>query len=211
MKGFSIIVCCYNSANVIEETIGDLAGLQVPAGYAAEVVVVDNGCTDHTPALARAAWNNMDFPFDLVVVKEDKPGLSYARNKGIASSRYDYLLFCDDDNRLSSDYLLVAASALCAHPGIGVLGGWGVPDYEAVPAHWPKDFYIYGCGPQAAGSGETGYVHGAGVVILREAYLTLKNAGFTFLLTDRKGDQLSSGGDYELCYAIKLAGYLIWY
>jgi len=31
------------------------------------------------------------------------------------------------------------------------------------------------------------------------------------MLSDRKGNQLSSGGDIELCFALRLAGWEIWY
>lgn len=211
MKGFSIIVCCYNSAMVIEQTLQHLGRLQIPSGYHAEVVIVNNACTDNTIEIVHETWHRLNAPFDMIVVDEHQPGLSYARNKGIATSRCDYILFCDDDNRLNGDYLSTAAAVLCEHTEIGALGGLGIPDYEVVPDYWPEDFYIYGSGPQAMASGKVTYVHGAGVIVRRDVFRKVEMADFRFLLTDRKGDQLSSGGDYELCYAIGLAGYVVWY
>jgi len=211
LKGFSIIVCCYNSSHVIEETLRHLAGLSQPAGYPLELVLVNNRSTDNTVALAIRMWERMGSPFVMRVIEEERPGLSFARDCGIKASFYDYLLFCDDDNRLNGDYLSVAAPVLESRPDIGVLGGFGTPDYESLPPYWPVDFYIYGSGPQAEESGQITYVHGAGIIVRREAFRRLEQAKFRFLLTDRKGDSLSSGGDYELCYAITLAGYIIWY
>lgn len=211
MKGFSIIVCCYNSENVIEKTLQHLAALIVPSGHAAEVILVNNVSTDETVSLAKETWKLLNPVIELKVVDEDQPGLSYARNKGITTALYDYLLFCDDDNRLDPDYLMVAASILEKHRRIGVLGGLGIPDYESIPDYWSTDFYIYGSGPQAAKSGKVNYVHGAGIILRSEAYRQVAKADFKFLLTDRKGNQLTSGGDYELCYAIALSGFDIWY
>lgn len=211
LKGFSIIVCCYNSSPVIEDTLRHLAVLSQPAGYQLELVLVNNRSKDNTVSLATRIWSELGSPFALRVFEEEKPGLSYARSRGIMASSYDYLLFCDDDNRLEQDYLMIAAPILANHRGIGVLGGLGTPDYESIPAYWPVDFYIYGSGPQAKESGQVTYVHGAGIIVCKEALLKLEQAKFRFLLTDRKGDSLSSGGDHELCYAIGLAGYTIWY
>ncbi len=211
MKGFSIIVCCYNSAKVIEKTLHAIAALHIPHKHEIEVIIVNNGCQDHTCSLVSATWDRLHAPHRLRIINEDKPGLSHARRKGIHAARYEYILFCDDDNRLSSDYVLTAAPILDKNPLVGVLGGLGIPDYESLPDYWSDDFYIYGSGPQAEASGIAPYVHGAGMIVRREALEKIENADMRFMLTDRKEEQLTSGGDHELCYAIRLAGYIIWY
>ena len=48
-------------------------------------------------------------------------------------------------------------------------------------------------------------------LLKKYAYFNLQKLGFKSLLTDRKGMELSSGGDYELCYAFALAGYDLLY
>lgn len=211
MKGFSIIVCCYNSAELLPKTLHRLALLQLPENMNAELIIIDNCCTDNTAEVAKKVWKDHGEPFKMIIEKENTPGLSSAREKGISTARYEYLLFCDDDNRLNDDYLLIAEKLLSTHPEIGALGGYGKPDLENTPSFWPQHFYIYGSGPQAEKNGKTNYVHGAGVIIRKKAFDLLKKAGFSFVLSDRKKDQLTSGGDYELCYAITLAGFEVWY
>lgn len=188
-----------------------LAALRLPPEHDVEVILVNNLSTDNTVQLARAAWASLESAVELKIVNEDHPGLSFARNKGIETAEYDFLVFCDDDNRLDADYLLAASSILHRHAEIGALGGLGIPDYESIPDYWRRDFYIYGSGPQSTTNGKAPYLHGAGVILRKEVLLRLEKAGFRFLLSDRKGDRLSSGGDYELCYAVALAGYTIWY
>jgi glycosyltransferase involved in cell wall biosynthesis len=211
MKGFSIIVCCYNSEQVLPETLAHIAALILPGGVKTELIIVDNCCTDDTVSTAKKIWSEYHAPIEMKIVYESTPGLSAAREKGIQTSCYEYLLFCDDDNRLAPDYLLTAERILSGDDRIGMLGGLGIPAYIHVPAYWPEDFYIYGSGPQAKESGTTHTVHGAGVLLRRAAFNRLKEAGFGFILSDRKGDKLTSGGDYELCFAIALAGYSIYY
>ena len=62
-----------------------------------EVLVVDNNCKDSTPEMLRQAA--LRFPVPFRFVREEKQGLSHARNRGIRESRGKYLLFTDDDTQ----------------------------------------------------------------------------------------------------------------
>lgn len=211
MSGFSIIVCCYNSARILPVTFSYLSKLIIPENWTVEVIVVDNCCTDGTEVVVRELWRQYNSPFKLCIVEERTPGLSAARVKGIETACFDYLIFCDDDNFLDSDYLVAASKVLLKNEKIGALGGYATPIQENRPDYWPSDFYLYGSGPQADKSGETMTLHGAGIIVRKKAFERLKEAKFQFILSDRKGNQLSSGGDYELCFAITLAGFEVWY
>jgi glycosyltransferase involved in cell wall biosynthesis len=192
-------------------TLKYLAALYSHTGWPVEIILVDNCCTDDTAAVASETWKKLHEPFEFYIVEERTPGLSAARVRGIETARYDYLVFCDDDNFLNEDYLTVASEILEKHPQIGALGGYASAMLEWQPAYWPGDFYIYGCGPQAEKNGKTRTLHGAGIIINRAVFIKLKDAQFSFILSDRKGAKLTSGGDYEFCYAITLAGYDVWY
>ena len=56
-----------------------------------------------------------------------------------------------------------------------------------------------------------GYLWGAGLCLRKTAWATLAENKFDFLLSDRSGESLSSGGDAELCYALRLSGWRLWY
>ena len=49
------------------------------------------------------------------------------------------------------------------------------------------------------------------MLVKKSSYLNLKNNTFQFLLSDRKGNVLTSGGDTELCYAVFLSGGTIYF
>lgn len=79
-----------------------------------EVVVVDNGSTDATAAVAAA------HPVVDRVVEESRPGSYAARNAGVASAQGEVLAFTDADCRPAPDWLARGVAAL---DGTDVAGG----------------------------------------------------------------------------------------
>lgn len=150
---------------------------------------------------------------ELKIITEARPGLTYARETGFAHAAYEYIILCDDDNWLGPSYVHTAFSIMEQYPAIGLLGGRGEFVYETPPPEWFAGLNLYAGGAQAAENGQVadGVVYGAGAILRKSAYGALLRGGFASALTDRLGHQLSSGGDYELCYALALAGYHIWY
>ena len=91
---FTVALCTHNHAGRLVRTFADLATLQMPQ-CEWELLVVDNGCTDNTPAvLARHEW---PAGWNVRVVREPKLGLSNARNCAIKEAGGEYLIFIDDD------------------------------------------------------------------------------------------------------------------
>ncbi|HXS37177.1 MAG TPA: glycosyltransferase [Flavipsychrobacter sp.] len=209
--GFSIIICCYNSAIRLETTLHHVSQLNVPDNTDVELIVIDNGSTDDTAIIAQSIWQSLSAPFILRILSEPNSGLSNARMLGILNAEYEYLLFCDDDNWLSKNYLAEALKIIEPNPSIGMLGGFGRGFSEMEMPAWSNQFKIYGCGEQAEAIGEAKALYGAGVILRRSVFNKLKNAGYKFILSDRKRNILTSGGDYELGYAVRLAGYKLWY
>ena len=99
---YSVVLCTHNHADRLERTLADLAALKPPQA-AWEFLVVDNGCTDGTPALlARHVW---PVDWNVRIIREEQLGLSNARNRGIAEARGDYVIFMDDDETADPDWL----------------------------------------------------------------------------------------------------------
>lgn len=205
MKGFSIIVCCYNSEKLISETLIHLGNLVSPKNFEFEIILIDNNCTDNTVSVARDVINNLAIEVDFIVVKESKPGLTNARIKGILSSKYEYLILCDDDNWLQSDYLLQVEDSF-KNFECDMVGGMGVPKSDL---DFPDWFYEFGQGAYAVGNsgrvvGFNQLAYGAGLAIRRLLALKYCEIVNSLFLEDRKSTSLSSGGDSELCYLVGL-------
>jgi len=213
-KGVSVIVCCYNSSQRLPKTLEHLAKQITSDELQWEVVIVNNNSQDNTSEVAVVEWNKFNVDSPLIVVDEPTPGLSAAREKGIATSKYNYLIFCDDDNWLASDYVANAYKILKANPFLAAIGGINKGVFEVEPPKWIGSFKAaYAIDAQGEKDFEIlegdKYVVGAGMAFSKEAYLQVRRKGFKFYLTDRIGNKLVSGGDVELCFLFKLNGYKV--
>ena len=212
-RGVSIIICCHNGALRLSETVRHIALQIVPEDIRWEFLLVDNGSTDNSVAVAEAVWTAYYPSGRFRVVTEPILGLSHARAKGFNEARYEFMLLCDDDNWLAPDYVKTAFDIMSERNAVGALGGLGTLYFETDPPPWiPNNTIFAAVGQQdQPGKVRNNRIYGAGCVIRKSAYLELKRAGFKSFLHDRTGSSLTSGGDYELCYALAILGYDIWY
>lgn len=214
-KGVSIIICTYNGKHSLAKTLEHLSHQQFQC--AVEIVLVDNASTDGTKAFADQWWGeNGNQEIKYHSYKQPIPGKSYAQELGYEKASYEYLLVCDDDNLLSPNYVQTAYEIMESNPAIGALGGWCEAMFEGEKPAWFEGYKKYfAVGRQGTESGDIthkkGCLYGAGMVLRKSHWLQLNKLGFKPLLTCRKGDSLSSGGDTEYCYALRLLGYKIWY
>ncbi len=213
--GVSVVICCHNSAKRLPETLAHLAAQDIPVGTSWEVIVVDNCSTDGTSEVASRIWTNR-MPAPLRVTREERPGLSHARRRGFDEARCGIISYVDDDNWLEKTWVRVAAELMEKHSNVGASGGQSEAVCEVAAPVWFKDFEgSYAVGPQAPQAGDVawtrGFLWGAGLTVRRDALAQLFNNGFCSALEDRSGQTLSSGGDTELCLAMRLAGWRLYY
>ena len=213
--GLSIILCCHNSADRLPQTLAHLSAQRVPEDVRWEVIVIDNASTDQTAMVAQSVWPS-NHAANLRVVHEPKLGLSFARTRGVEESAYDFVGFVDDDNWLSPDWVQTALKVLSRNPQIGACGGFIEAIYEATPPSWfelHKGGYAPGAQGQEEGGDVTwrGFLMGAGLLMRKNIWEQIWSLGFRQLLVDRQGSGLTAGGDHEICLAIRLAGWRLWY
>jgi glycosyltransferase involved in cell wall biosynthesis len=90
----SVIVCVRNGETTIGGQLAALAALDYPDPW--ELVVVDNGSTDATREVV-SQWRAR-LPQLRIVPANERPGLAYARNVGVAAATGQLLAFCDADD-----------------------------------------------------------------------------------------------------------------
>ena len=215
-SGISVLVCTHNGARNLPATLRHLAAQRVDGALPWEIIVVNNASTDDTAAVAGRLLSELPGAVPFRLVEEPRQGKDRAVDKGLALAQYQYVLICDDDNWLAEDYVQRAYEIVTANPRIGMLGGRSIPVFECNPPTWFKEVEkFYAVGEQNAHPGEVttskGFLWGAGAIINLAAYQLLLGAGFERIITFADYPDIARGEDVELCLAIKLSGYKIWY
>ena len=90
----SVVIAARDAARTLPEQLGALADQRPTARW--EVLVADNGSTDGTPDLVRAAAR--EHPWLRLVDASGTRGAGAARNAAARHARGDALLFCDADD-----------------------------------------------------------------------------------------------------------------
>jgi glycosyltransferase involved in cell wall biosynthesis len=209
--GVSVIICCYNSAERLPCTLRCLAMQRVPQGVDWEVIVVDNASTDDTANVALSEWNKHNVQgVQFSVLHQPIPGKNYAYKSGLQKAKYEFLLTCDDDNRLDGSYVANVYETMQADGLIGVLGGCGILDAET-PAWNGIDTHVqsYVNGSQKAWVANAHWVYGAGSACRKKLLNNLYEKNWQQITSGRNGTKLICGEDVEICFALFLSGYKI--
>ncbi len=106
----SVVVCSYNGQRMIRDCLEGLLELEYPDF---EVIVVDDGSTDATAAIARQCG--------FAPIMTAHRGLSHARNVGIEAATGEIVAFIDDDARPDPQWLAYLALTFLrtGHVGVG--------------------------------------------------------------------------------------------
>lgn len=142
----SVIVCTRDRARLLEPCLASLAAQTLAPGRF-EVLVVDNGSTDATPALARRfAAEHAHFR----VLAEPRAGRSLAANAALHAARGRYVAFIDDDARARPAWVeRILAAFETREPRPVAVGGEIHPIYETPPPAWlPRDDCAITWGPR---------------------------------------------------------------
>jgi glycosyltransferase involved in cell wall biosynthesis len=215
MNGVSVVICCFNAGWVLPRTLAALAQQDCVDGLPWEICVVDNNSTDNTADCVRE-FAEVHTELTVRLLQEPQPGLSFARTNGINSARYDTVVFSDDDTLLAPDYVRKAAEFMEKHADAGLCGGHGEPVFESEPDARVRPYLeYYACGPQGpeplCDITQRGFVSGAGSVLRKSSWHRIIGAGFAFMSPGRRGNVLMGGEDVEMGYAMRAAGYRIYY
>jgi len=109
----SVVIPCYNAGRFLAETLASVFSQTVQP---VEVLVVDDGSSDRSVEIARAAGGPVR------VVEQERGGPSRARNHGFELAGGDWVAFLDADDlwaptKLERQLAACTASTLCCHTG----------------------------------------------------------------------------------------------
>jgi glycosyltransferase involved in cell wall biosynthesis len=174
----SVVIPCYNGGSFLREAIESVLH---QTSRAAEIVVVNDGSTDDTAAVARS-YEQVRY------VEQRNQGASAARNTGMRSSTGDLLVFLDADDRLQPHALATGVDSLAANPewafvsgDVRVIAEDGSTRYVPEPRPRSGDPYIQLL--------RSNYIWTPGVVMYRRDILRAVNGYVTWA---------GASADYEL-------------
>jgi glycosyltransferase involved in cell wall biosynthesis len=110
MNGVTIIIPAYNAQNTIGETIASVLSQTYPHW---ELIVVDDGSTDDTPAIVKQFTNGNE---SIRYLHQSNQGVAAARNNGIRNARYEWLHFLDADDWVATNFLQLLTQEIDENP-----------------------------------------------------------------------------------------------
>jgi glycosyltransferase involved in cell wall biosynthesis len=212
MPDISVIICTHNPRPDYLRRALDALRAQTLARERWELLMIDNASNERLADIWDLSWHPCARH-----VREEQPGLTPARLRGIKESTGGLLVFVDDDTVLRADFLERAKAIANDHSYLGVFGA-GVlePEFEKEPARelaphlWRLALRRV---PVARWSNNTedfdSLPWGAGLCVKRrvaEAYPQLLGQLSVTALLDRRGGQLFAGGDDVFSWAAVLGG-----
>ena len=206
----SFIICTYNREKYIYECLSRLASNSAKEGW--EIVLVNNNSTDNTAAECERFVEDYK-PTNYRYVVETKQGLSFARNRGIAEAKGDWLVFLDDDAMVGEDYIANLQAHLKQHPEAGAFGGQIEPFFEDGEPEWCSKWSMgfvsaIDRGDKVHVFPDNKFPIGANMGIKREV---IEKVGMFNTELGRTGNNLLAGEEKDLFNRIREAGYEILY
>ena len=185
---FSVVVCTHNGAPTLSDCLEGVAALDYP-DY--EVIVVDDGSTDASAAIAE--------DFDCRLIRTPNSGLASARNTGLEAASGEIVAYVDDDARPDPHWLTYLAHAF----GAGSHAGFGGPNIAP-----PDDGEIADCIANAPGGPihvllsdrEAEHIPGCNLVVRKAALEAVDGFDPRFR---------AAGDDVDLCWRLQKRGWAL--
>jgi GT2 family glycosyltransferase len=182
----SVVVCSYNGSSTIGDCCEGLSELEYPDF---EVIVVDDGSSDKTAAIAQE--------YGFRVIRTDNQGLSSARNVGLQAASGEIVAYIDDDARPDSHWLTYLAATYMRSE----YGGVGGPNIAP-----PGDGPIAECVENAPGNPthillsdqEAAHIPGCNMAFRKAALEAIGGFDSQFR---------TAGDDVDVCWRLRQCGW----
>jgi len=190
MSSVSVVIPCRNASETLAAQLEALTRQSFVGDW--EVIVSDNGSTDHTRLIVERYLGRL--PGLRVVDSSDRAGAGHARNVAARLSRADRLVFCDADDVVAQNWLAEMMSALDRAPFVaGRLDGRRLNSFRAL-----KSRFL----PQGEALQESSF--GPGL-----PHASAENMGIhreTFLAVGGFDQDVRILEDTDLCWRLQLKG-----
>jgi GT2 family glycosyltransferase len=176
MKTVSIITVNYNQSYITEQLLTSI--FETNTYTAIEIIVVDNASKDNPVAAWISQYPNLTF-----IRSETNLGFAGGNNLGIKQAKGHYLFFVNNDTEFTAGLIQGLVNVLDNNPGVGMVSPkiryHDQPSVLQYAGYTPMNYYTMrnSCigqfeedkGQYDNTTGPTGYIHGAAMMVRREA------------------------------------------
>jgi len=193
LTDISIAIPTYNRSEVLKLCLNSL----VEQNYDRkryEILVIDNNSTDGTTKLLERFCKDYK---NIRHIFEKRQGVSYCRNTGWKSAKYDIVAYIDDDGRAEKNWLEEISRFAFKHPEAEIFGGPWNPYYlDKKPDWFPDDYGKLNLGNRVFRMHSGGdWITGTNMVFRRKALERL--GGFSEFFGMR-GEQIMYGEEPDI-------------
>ena len=207
-------ICTFNRGPKLIRTLETLAAMDLCNGRVTRLMVIDNNSTDQT-GIVVDAFAATSTHLKVARIVETTQGLAAARERLIHATTEPIVAFIDDDCLPDVAWAAAILSSFDRHPRAGMTGGRVSLSWESGPTVLARRCATM-LAAQDLGPREFQLVEpehclvGAAFAVRRSA---VNQSGWLERrsLTDREGNALTSGGDFEMGIRIRRAGWELWY
>lgn len=209
----SVVICTFNGQDRLPEVLDALMVQLVPAEIHWEIIVVDNNSSDRTSEVATGYVPHSPVP--LIVVKEFKQGLVYARRCGLLASTGQFISFLDDDTIVDTGWVQAVYEFFRTHERAGLVGPKIIPKLDIEPPDYfdliKQALAIQDLGNETLELTSSKRWHPIGPSGCRRVAIEPCLQKNSFDVIGRCGSQLSSCEDSVLAYDVRRGGWQWWY
>lgn len=135
----SVVIPTRNRSHFLERVFRSLLRQDYPADRF-ELIVVDNGSSDDTAPRLQDLAERSSSTHRVMLVREDRLGLVFARHTGAALATGDILLFGDDDAEFDERWISAVAETFSSYPEAGAVGTKIAIRWDREPEQWVRRF-----------------------------------------------------------------------
>lgn len=136
----TFVVCTYNRQAYLNDTMKSILQAHL-TNLNIELLVIDNNSKDQTKAVVQKYKESNDEIF-IRYLKEEKQGLSFARNRGINEAKGDCIVFLDDDIRATEFLIPAWVSFFKSYPSAVAAGGKIHVQFDDTRPKWMSHFLL---------------------------------------------------------------------
>jgi GT2 family glycosyltransferase len=208
MKKVSVITVNFNQADVTEELLKSI--FRVNTYPLLEIIVIDNGSKENRVPHWLATYPTVTF-----IRSDQNLGFAGGNNKGIAAATGDYFFLVNNDTEFTPGLVETLADTLDSNPSVGIVSPkiryFDAPHMLQYAGYTHMNHYVArnSCigqyetdnGQHDHRTGETGFIHGAAMMIRKEAIEKVGVMHENYFLYYEEMDW---------CERIRKAGYHVW-